>query len=342
MKGSVLLSGEDLKLARGELSAVLKSLGEEMEPEEEDGRLVIFEREVPKGTMKRMGMGHFSSLEIGVSGRSLKDITGLVESILDTAEKDERVSVKVISPGQEGHLRRKELFELFCHLALRRGLTLKHRDPDRRFYLFVGTSIHAGRILEEADRGSVRSRRGSRLPFSRPIIMDPRLARVLINLSTLPPGSLILDPFMGAASLALEATHLGHHVIGVERDPDILAGALTNISAQGMSHMIETHRGDSRKLGGEKWWRELDHVDGIVTDPPFGKSAPLMGEEPSTLLRDVIRVAADKLPHGGPLVLDTDRKENLQFLEGFDLTAEYDFRVHKSLTRTIGVLRKIT
>jgi tRNA (guanine10-N2)-dimethyltransferase len=178
------------------------------------------------------------------------------------------------------------------------------------------------------------------MPFRRPIVMEPHLARSMVNLTGLPPGSIILDPFMGPGGLSIEAGHLDYRVMGVERDPDIFRGALSNIEAQGLTQSITAHLGDSRNLSDYEWWGQLDHIDGIVTDPPFGRSAPLMGEDPTVLLKDVLGSAGRKMKTGSPLVLDTDRESNLSGLDGFELHRTFPFRVHKSLTRFIGVLKK--
>ena len=63
-------------------------------------------------------------------------------------------------------------------------------------------------------------------------------------------------------------------------------------------------------------------------------------ESPSELIFEVISKASLKMESGSVIVMDTSREENLRNIVGFDLERTFGFRVHKSLTRYIGILRK--
>ncbi len=336
----MLLSGEDVDLALGELEGVISSLGVRWDIEDIDGRLAIINGIVPEGTAQRMGLCHFSGDLYGSCEPSIGDIREMIRSYLQVMVKDRSISVKTISPASIEPLSSSTLFEEFCSIAREQGFKVNYRSSEHQTFLIIGKFAYMGEIKETTSRDLTRSRRGSKMPFNRPIMMEPQLARCMVNLSGLPLCSTILDPFLGPAGLSLEAGHLGHKVIGVERDPAIFEGARSNIEAQGLSEMIEPHLGDSRSLDDYDWWNEISSIDGIVTDPPFGRSAPLMGEDPSRLLKEVLTTAGRKMKRGSPLVLDTDREENLMELDTFDLVRTFPFRVHKSLTRYIGVLRR--
>ncbi len=341
MRSVVFLSGEDVELAIGELEGVISSFGVRCDIEKIDGRLALIHGAVPEGTAQRMGLCHFSGDLYRSSDPSMDDIREMICSYLKEMRKERSISVKIISPASIEPISPSTLFEEFCSIAREEGFKVHHRSPEHQTFLIIGKFAYIGEIKETTSRDLTRSRRGSKMPFNRPIIMEPQLARCMVNLSSLPPGSTILDPFMGPAGLSLEAGHLGHKVIGVERDPNILEGARKNIEAQGLSKMIVSHLGDSRLLNEYEWWNEISSIDGIVTDPPFGRSAPLMGEDPSRLLKEVIRVSSRKMRIGSPLVLDTDREEYLSDIDGFELIRTFPFRVHKSLTRYIGILEKV-
>ncbi|MGA1847905.1 MAG: TRM11 family SAM-dependent methyltransferase [Thermoplasmatota archaeon] len=208
-------------------------------------------------------------------------------------------------------------------------------------FIIVRDKAYIGWIGEWTQRNSAALRRGSRMPFNRPVMMDPRLARVLVNLSGLPPGSLILDPFLGPGGLAIEAAHLGLEVIGMEMDPVICKGARENVSHQGLSDSIRIIEGDSRELCKDPGSLGIAKIDGIITDPPFGRSAGTMGKDPGDLLVEVLREVADLMDAGAPLVLDSSSPGILENLPGFDLERRFDIRVHRSMTRSIGVLEKI-
>jgi tRNA G10 N-methylase Trm11 len=65
-----------------------------------------------------------------------------------------------------------------------------------------------------------------------------------------------------------------------------------------------------------------------------------MGENPGELLKGVLSIASSKMDAGSPLVMDTDTREFLDGQDDFNIRKVFPFRVHKSLTRYIGLLRR--
>jgi tRNA (guanine10-N2)-dimethyltransferase len=177
------------------------------------------------------------------------------------------------------------------------------------------------------------------MPFSRPIVMDPRLARAMVNLSGLPPGSRVLDPFMGPGGLVIEASHLGMRCTGIEIDPVILSGARRNIEMLGGPGPARTILGDSRELPSVDLGPDRS-FDGIVTDPPFGRSASLKGSTRDGLVPLVLEAASSMLDHGSPVVLDLSDPSSIGDNEGYSVITMVPHRVHRSLTRHVTVLRK--
>ena len=57
------------------------------------------------------------------------------------------------------------------------------------------------------------------------------LMRWCINHFNLAPGSLVLDPYLGAGSTGIAAVSMGHRFIGIEIDPDYFAIACRRIEA---------------------------------------------------------------------------------------------------------------
>ncbi len=341
MKDLILLSGEDIELAAGELQGVLRSMNISSIPVLFDGRSAFFKDSVPNTIVEKMGFAHFHGIISYISERTEGIIGEAIDIGLKDASPSRTISIKILSPTGKDEFSRSSIFETFDKMSRERGFKVHHRDPEQKLFLNVGKYISSGMITLEADRDNTEERRGSKMPFNRPIVMEPKLARVMVNLSGLPPDSLILDPFLGPGGLAIEAGHLGYEVIGIERDEAIHEGALKNIRAQSLEDSIRHFCGDSRKMDEMEWWDKVKSIDGIITDPPFGRSAPLMGEDPSRLIVDVISKAAVKMRKGAVIVMDTSREENLRQIDGFELIRTFGFRVHKSLTRYIGILRKL-
>jgi tRNA (guanine10-N2)-dimethyltransferase len=340
MKNVILLSGEHIDLAVGELNGALKCLNSEIHPDLIDGRSVYFKDQIKEGVAARMGFAHFQGSVSFFEPTSEGAVNEAIDTSLDDMDRSRSISISILSPGGKGDLSRGSIFKKFDELARKRGFQVFHREPEQRCFFNVGEYISTGPITEETERGTVDERRGSKMPFNRPIVMEPKLARAMVNLSGLDEGSTLLDPFMGPAGLAIEAGHLGFNVIGIERDEKIFQGARINIEAQCIGDRVTTLHGDSRKMMDLDIWDDIPEIHGIVTDPPFGRSAPLMGEDPSKLIMEVVGIASEKMGSGSPLVMDTSKEENLGSIPGFELERSFSFRVHRSLTRFIGILKK--
>lgn len=64
-----------------------------------------------------------------------------------------------------------------------------------------------------------------------PSMKPVALMRWCIDHFNLPPGSLILDPYLGSGSTGIAAVTMGHRFIGIEIDPDYFQIACTRIEA---------------------------------------------------------------------------------------------------------------
>ncbi len=341
MKGSIFLTGEYPELAFAEVEGALKALGENIGLHDPDERMILADRSLPPDLAGRLGFSHFTGGPVTIAGSCLPAIMDGAGNLLENVSPELTISVFVKVPSGKFDFSSSDLFEAVEEEIRSRGLKLRHRNPDRTMFIIVRDEAYIGWIGEWTQRNSAVLRRGSRMPFNRPVMMDPRLARVLVNLSGLPPGSLILDPFLGPGGLAIEAAHLGLKVIGMEMDPVICKGARENVSHQGLPDSIRIIEGDSRELCKNAGSLDIEKIDGIITDPPFGRSAGTMGKDPDELLVEVLREVDDLMDAGSPLVLDSSSAGILENLPGFGLKRRFDIRVHKSMTRSIGVLEKI-
>jgi tRNA G10 N-methylase Trm11 len=60
-------------------------------------------------------------------------------------------------------------------------------------------------------------------------ILPPKLARIMLNLSGLPPGRQVLDPFCGSGILLVEGLLLGYRMTGVDVDPEAIDSSKKNL-----------------------------------------------------------------------------------------------------------------
>jgi len=334
MDGLVYLSGEDICLARGELRGALKASGKGDAGLAYDGQVAIVCGETPK-VAQRMGFSHFDG---SLVGSCEPEIASIIEIALAAIREVRPVSIG-FSVKTGGRVPARNLFYSLDSAARDDGLKVRHREPSATLFAVLGDDLaYVGWVGSVAQRGSVMGRRGSQMPYSRPVVMDPRLSRAMVNLTGLPPGRRVLDPFMGPGGLAIEASHLGLRYLGVEIDPDIASGARRNLSALAVPGMVEQVEGDSRGLSSLLIDGEV--FDGILTDPPFGRSASLGGSSHSDLVERVMEQARPHLERGSPLVLDTPFGKDLELI-GFELQDHYAHRVHRSMTRHILVMESV-
>jgi putative methyltransferase (TIGR01177 family) len=202
--------------------------------------------------------------------------------------------------------------------------------PARRFWLVRGAAGE-DRLLEEVasvDRAEVARRKMPLLPFQRPVSLPPRLARALVNLGRVREGEAALDPFLGTGALLAEAGLLGARLFGIDRDADMVRGALQNFTHLGLA-AVELVVGDARQV---RFAEEGRKFAVIVTDPPYGRSSSTGGAVAEKLVDEVVARWWDGLLPGGRLAIVLPSGRNPPQVPG-TLRFRIPVRVHRSLTR---------
>ncbi len=215
-------------------------------------------------------------------------------------------------------------------------------DPDRTYLLLrvPGTEeFWLCRELAETDRHVLRHRRPGSLPFRKPVTLTPLLARTLVNLAAVPPGGRILDPFCGTGALSIEAGNLGYRVLASDKDGRMVRGTLRNlehigivpeaISQCGVEKVVETFEGHLP-------------VDGVVTDPPYGRASSTHGEEAAAVVENGFRTLQGALRASGRMVfMLPQRTDPAMFGNGWEeVYPPFPLHVHASLTRWVHVWRR--
>lgn len=220
---------------------------------------------------------------------------------------------------------RKKLGEL---IVKEDGVRVNMKNPENVVRIFQkGGEIILGREICPIDRSQFEERRANKWPFSLPTAMHPRIARVLVNLSSIKEGQILLDPFCGAGGILIEAGLIGCNVIGIEIKENVADGCERNLKYYGISD-YDIMRGDMRDF-------DFSHVDAIVTDFPYGRASHL-SDEMGKLYREAIKKMADWTSRA---VIGMPSLKFLPMVEKyFDVKQIHPARVHKSLTRFFYVL----
>jgi putative methyltransferase (TIGR01177 family) len=209
--------------------------------------------------------------------------------------------------------------------------------PARRFWLARGRD-GADRLLEEVasvDRRSASARRMPTLPFQRPVSLPPRLARAAANLARVRAGDRVVDPFVGTGALLAEAGLLGARLFGIDRDSEMVRGALRNLAHLGVV-AEELVVGDA---GEAEFGAAPTVFDAVLTDPPYGRASSTGGEGSSAVVDRVLPRWASRVRPGGRLVVIVSTPIQDPGPEWHSVVS-VPVRVHRSLTREFRVYER--
>ena len=85
----------------------------------------------------------------------------------------------------------------------------------------------------------------------------------------------------------------------------------------------------------------LTRVDAIATDVPYGRASSRMGEELGAILDGLLKAGATLLHRGGVAVVMHPQSSHVTPGDAFRLEGEHHLYVHRNLTRTLTVLRRL-
>ncbi|MFB6132140.1 MAG: methyltransferase domain-containing protein [Halanaeroarchaeum sp.] len=211
------------------------------------------------------------------------------------------------------------------------GFAVDLEAPDHIFLaLYADDECVLAWQVAETDRGY-----GDRLPTDRPFFqpgsMDPRLARAVVNLAGVDPGSVVLDPMCGTGGLLIEAGLVAARPVGFDAQPKMVHGTRQN---------LDTYLEGPRDVGLADATRlpfHDDRVDAAVFDAPYGRQSKIERHSLADLVAGALaegRRVADR----GVLVADRDWRDAAT-AAGWSVDRVFERRVHRSLDRYIHVLR---
>ena len=219
--------------------------------------------------------------------------------------------------------------------------------------------ISCGWLLGDFDDSiGTAVRRATERPFFRPISLDPRLARLAVNLACGPIDQYaVLDPMTGTGGFAMEAILMGRNCIAVDMNDEMITGAKSNIKwalqGKNTNSDYEIINGDACQLSSfvDKKWH--GNISAIVLDPPYGRNSQSSYKH-IELLRNTLQSARKLVNQSAKMVLIIPIKPNQEnqteyqllhddwqtYLElfadlGIKLLGQWKEHVHSSLSRLI-------
>jgi tRNA (guanine10-N2)-dimethyltransferase len=211
-------------------------------------------------------------------------------------------------------------------------------DPDREVTAYVGdggTKTYLAITTPRAMRQGWAKRRPRSRAFFHPSAIFPKLSRALVNLSGAQPGDAFLDPFCGTGSLLIEASIIGADPVGIDLARKMVRGARRNSLKYGQP-WLGIIRADTRNP-------PIRQVAAVATDIPYGRASSAGGLESGEILRSLLEGAREVLPRGKKLVVmhpNTLKVGPMAEAGELRMERELDIYIHRTLTRTITVLRR--
>jgi tRNA (guanine10-N2)-dimethyltransferase len=201
--------------------------------------------------------------------------------------------------------------------------------------LITDSTTYVGLKLSELNRSQFENRKAQHRPFFSPISLHPKLARVMVNLSSIKKGETLLDPFCGTGGILIEAGLIGARVIGSDIEDKMVDGCKNNLDFYDLKNYEVLHS----DIGNIT--RHVAKVDAVVTDFPYGKATTTKGEDIRKLYERAFENISCVLKENGRAVIGLSNKNMLPLGEKyFSLVEKHGFRAHSSLTRYFAVFQK--
>ena len=227
-------------------------------------------------------------------------------------------------------------------LLSKTGAPIDLENPQRTFgLLFDGRSqtVTYGWLMNHGPKAdSSTERRASQRPFFKPVSLEPRLARLAVNLACGPrSGGGCLDPMTGTGGFTIEAVLSQRYAIGMDLDHEMIQGAQRNLEWAG-STKNPFVVGDATEITATLDDDAVSKCSGIVLDPPYGRNSQgSMGQD--KLLNSVLKSTTNLPCSGLVLILPTEpRKDCLDTALPSDLRPELKHQswneLEKMLTET--------
>ncbi|MGC8657389.1 MAG: TRM11 family SAM-dependent methyltransferase, partial [Thermoplasmata archaeon] len=213
----------------------------------------------------------------------------------------------------------------------------QYGHTDLRFRVFnINETKHFGKIIY-SEKFHAKMDKKLKYVVSYPTVLPNRLMKAMINLAYVKEGDNILDPFVGTARILMIASLMGINGLGIDVDLKMIALAEKNIDINNLSDHVKIKQGNAMNLENIN-----EPVNGIVTDPPYGKSSSLKGVSIKELYTKSLEAMERILDNNRYCIMIFPDKALIELASPFfSIRNIYPSRVHKSLTRYITRMYKL-
>ncbi len=315
MEKLFLLSAENLELARAEVLALTKT-----EKYLVDDRIIIISTDKKEFSRLAYACKVYDLLFVTSKNRLIKDFEEY--DWIKIYKKNFSVRIKNFSKNII-NFDEKELAGFIWRKIKKPKVDLV--DAETKIEIIITNKrIYCCRLLQEIEKDFEKRKAHLRPGFSVGSL-HPKLARCLVNLTEIEKGK-ILDPCCGSGGILIEAGLMGFNVVGYDINDAVLDKCKKNLDFFKIKN-YKILKGDALKI--------KKKYNYIATDLPYGIGVHLEKGFYESFLKNLKKILANKAVVVFPNKINYKKliKESKLKLE-----QEFDYYIHKSLTKKIVVV----
>jgi tRNA (guanine10-N2)-dimethyltransferase len=209
------------------------------------------------------------------------------------------------------------------------------KDPKTVFEIIITDKVYVCRLIWQNPKG-YNERKPHMRPMLYPVSLSPKLARACINMAGIDNAdpenkTIIMDPFLGTGGFLIEAGIMGFNTEGIDIDKVMIKRTKANLDYYNIKNYI-IRKGDALKLN--------KPYDYIVTDLPYGKNTKSI--QYHELYIGFLKTLEKILKKRAVIIFPDfiDYKKMIQKAKGLAIKKEFDYYIHKSMTKKIVVIEK--
>ncbi|OKP80523.1 RNA methyltransferase [Paenibacillus helianthi] len=218
-------------------------------------------------------------IDVMYAGDSLEEIYSQTEQVEVQGQSFKVIFVKTndLSPAEKIEYDERRVIEREIGLRIEGEADVNHPQ------LVYGIVTLGGRWYFGAyHKNKATWFRQMKKPRSYSIALSTRVARAAVNMAIPhPAGVRAIDPCCGIGTVMVEALSMGIDIVGRDINPQIVAGARTNIAHFGFSSTVTL--GDIADIE--------DHYDVAIVDMPYNLYSRITPEEQLAILVHTRRIA---------------------------------------------------
>ncbi|HIQ13639.1 MAG TPA: hypothetical protein EYH44_04580 [Thermoprotei archaeon] len=235
----------------------------------------------------------------------------------------------------DGDLTREEskniIDKIYNLMALRYSFRLNLSNPDliigvykKDGHYYIGLEIHD-------DKKGFEYRRPHKRPIFSPFSLDPKLSRLLINLSGVPDEGILIDPFCGVAGIPSEAAYIGISSLCIELKYRWAKGAYTNLKWLNSRKYWDVICGNSL----DKFIKISENIF-VATDPPYGRITSISSDVMKVYHEFIEKFVTEAK---GSAFFSPFHLVDILRTYGLSIYNLFSIKVHKNLVRHLYVIR---